>query len=233
MYDDLMRQERANGHLYYNHHVQYHILPLSIRVMKTGNYEEQSMHQKLNVLATGGTFGMNFNRTANILEASILIDELDCLGLLLLETQVQTILVELYRGLESIEDKSNHLPILLKFIKTKISGFDKLEEGSITAEYANKIIYHHANTTARFKIVPEIIKILFSKPFSKLSRIQELQLENHQINCAVIALLPIFNNNFDEIDRVLESRPLMKGKNVSYYKSAKQRHAEVMQMAGS
>ncbi len=117
-----------------------------------------------NVLAMGGTFGMNFERTATSEEAEIMI-----------------------ASLESI-------------------GYD-------------------------LRNVQKILNALFVKYFQDLSEAQKYQLENHQINCAVIALhSALFEQHGDD---VFEAIDLVLRKKLSRsFTNSKERHGKLMELAG-
>ena len=73
----------------------------------------------------------------------------------------------------------------------------------------------------------EIANSFFKASSHYLDREQEARLESHQINCAVMALHSIIGDDFNEIDKLLESKP-----RIVTYGSSRQRYDELMAMAG-
>ena len=183
-----------------------------------------------NILVTGGTFGMNFNRTANEQEAKIILDRLKHLGESILNRKMQKMkedstLSPLIKTLQNLNG-TQRLEEISKFIKARNPSFME----HITTENVEKIGREYIARPFILEAASEIVQHLF-RAQSTLTREQQLKLEDHQTNCAVMALVPVFFDGkakiyFDEIDQVLASRPLMK------YKGAKQRFDDVMKIAG-
>jgi hypothetical protein len=116
------------------------------------------------VLATGGTFGMDFKRTATAEEAEIMIASLESIGC----------------------DLGN---------------------------------------------VQKILNALFVKYLQDLSKTQKDQLENHQINCAVIALhSALFEYHDDDVFETIDS--VLTKKLSRSFANSKERHGKLMELAG-
>jgi hypothetical protein len=125
---------------------------------------EEILALQSKVLATGGTFGMNFKRTATSEEAKIMIASLESIG------------------------------------------------------------YDLGN-------VQKILNAFFVKYHQDLSKTQKDQLENHQINCAVIALhSALFEHHDDDVFETIDS-VLTKRLSRSFANS-KERHSKLMELAG-
>ena len=111
--------------------------------------------------------------------------------------------------------------------------------GNVTVDNCNELIYEYLTQPAILDNATDILKYLF-KANSLLTEAQQLQLEDHQTNCAVITLASIFkkdtgksrNVDFETIDQVLASRPLMSDKKATYYRSSQQRYEGIMELAG-
>ena len=115
-------------------------------------------------LATGGTFGMNFKRTATAEEAEIMIASLESIG------------------------------------------------------------YDLGN-------VQKILNALFVKYHQDLGETQKYQLENHQINCAVIALhSALFEYHDDDVFETIDS--VLAKKLSGLRANSKERHSKLMELAG-
>jgi hypothetical protein len=187
-----------------------------------------------NILATGGTFGMNFKRTANEDEARIMIESLRGFGASALHSKEQSFFETLDQAIKGIGEENFE----------EISDFIVSHDNSFTGTVADQdnmreTIMHHIVNPFKLRVADEVAGEIIQRLFkadSKLTIEQRVKLEDHQTNCAVMALASIFNQdggiNFDEIDRVLASRPLMRDKSASYYKSSEQRYEDLMEMAG-
>ena len=79
--------------------------------------------------------------------------------------------------------------------------------------------------------VQKILNALFVKYFQDLSKAQKYQLENHQINCAVIALhSALFEQHGED---VFEAIDLVLRKKLSRsFTNSKERHGKLMELAG-
>ena len=112
---------------------------------------------------------------------------------------------------------------------------------SLTQQEAEEILDNNLNSIIRLEVADDIIKRLF-QTIPNLGNEEKWKLEDHQTNCAVMALASAFKKgrhgtyediiDFNGIDRVLENRPLMKNKDAKYYRSSQQRYEKLMEMTG-
>ena len=128
-----------------------------------------------------------------------------------------------------MENKTDSdLSEISKFIRARDSGFD---EELVDIDDASERIFSNIVSPFVYEIADEIAGRFFV-PYLGLSLEQEFKLEEHQANCAVMALYRICENIYHEdyifsaMDEILGSRPRME------YKNSRQRYKEVMQMAG-
>jgi hypothetical protein len=234
--------------LYYYRKVREISLPVRVLIMaKQFKYEglspanvEDMQTLQLNILAMGGTFGMDFKRTANADEVEIMVRNLQSLGENLFELKYRFIAFEMLKGRNKVSTELEILPIALRFFKTKIPDFQAPSEDkmkSLTQQDATEILVNNFTSIARLEVVDDIIKRLF-QTIPNLGNEEKWKLEDHQTNCAVMALASVFKErygnviDFNGIDRVLENRPLMKNKGAKYYRSSQQRYDKVMEMTG-
>jgi hypothetical protein len=221
-------------------------LPLAIRVLKIATIfeEDQFLNENaftvvkvvrdlaFNMLSTGGTFGINFNRTANYDEAEAIIESLQSLGENTLRSKISDLFKKLKKDLMDTE-KSKRAQAISDFIKEKNPNFKgtATDKKSVDTNVTEYVILPILSRFAR-EAADEITQKIFIPYSSALTLHQQAVLENHQINCAVIALYAVFDNpifnTFDEIDKILACRS-----SVIAYKSSQQRYTEIMGMVNA
>lgn len=241
IYDDLKQRELGvDGHQSESHKESQQ-LPRAIRALKVAkkferekSISESANHSKeveaaqnlqLDILSTGGTFGINFNRRVNAVEAGSIVKSLRALGENIAAPKVQPVNDLLHEFTIKLGNmnQSDVNQAVSGFIKSHNSKF----KGVITNKNMLDSLYRYMLRPVLLGAAHEIASRLF-KSLSNLSHDQQAMLLNHQTNCAVVALYHVFSAHtldaFSEIDEVLASR--LGGR------KSEERYNEVMAMVG-
>ena len=134
-----------------------------------------------------------------------------------------------------IDQKRQEVAQLKRVIYGKLSSILKKQDSTFSTEITEdneQEMIGKLVSPVLVKIGREIADTLFVMYLGNMTVEQMFKLEAHQTNCAVMALYSCLHGDFDTIDKILASRPLMRDKGASYYRSSKQRYEDLMQMAG-
>ena len=237
MYDSL-KERNLGGHQSDDHKESKKLSP-AIRILKIAKKFERekaldenadsskevkaAQNLQLDILSTGGTFGVNFNRPISAVEAGSIVKSLRVLGESIVKPKVQPVdnlLHEFTIKLASMNPSEVNQAVS-DFIKRHNSEFKEV----VTDENMLDSLYRYMLRPVLLDAAHEITSRLF-KSLSNLGPVQQAVLKDHQTNCAVIALYHVFSalGAFSEIDEVLASR--IGGKN------SEERYDEVMAMVG-
>ncbi len=192
-----------------------------------------------NILATGGTFGMDFKRAATEAEVEIMIESLRDFGRSFVDYKRHNLFETLEQAIKSIGEEN------FEEISDLIAAHNPAFTGKVTdKDNMHASILEYVVEPAILKMSGEAANEIMQRLFrtdSKFSNEEKWKLEDHQTNCAVIALASIFQKHnrggsseidFAEINRILASRPLMRDTSARYYRSSEQRYEDLMDMTG-
>lgn len=241
MYDELKKRELGLDGYQSDAHKESQRLPLAVRALKVAkkfesekslsegrNYSQEidaAQKQQFSILSTGGTFGMNFNRRANAIEAGSLVKSLRALGENIAAPKVRLVNEVLHEFTIKLGamSQSNVNQAVAEFIRNQNPGF----KGVVTDENMLDSLYHYIMRPVLLDAAHKITDRLI-KPLSSLNNDQQAALREHQINCAVVALYHVFGGHtvdiFGEIDAFLQRR--------LGSKKSEQRYNEIMAMVG-